>query len=74
MGQWGWVVMAVKLCLACGEAVFQAWHASVCHTPKGDTPICVKTLFLRFLTPPVTWKLETAEANVNEYVNFHTKP
>ena len=29
----------------------------------GDMPICVKTLLFRFLTTPVTWKLETAEDN-----------
>ena len=45
------------------------WHASVCRTPMGgDMSICMKTLFLRFLTAPVTSKLEPAGAN--EYVHF----
>ena len=34
----------------------------------GDTPICVKSLFLGFLTAPVTSKLKQAEAN--EYIIF----
>ena len=62
VGWWGWVV---------GSSWWWScvWHASVCCIPGGrDTPICVKTLCLRFLKAPVTSKLETAEAT--EYVNF----
>ena len=49
------------------------WHASACRIPVGgDTPICVKSLFLRFLKAPVTLKLKPAETN--EYVKLLMLP
>ena len=35
------------------------WHAGICRIPVGgDKPICVKSLFLRFLKAPITSKLK----------------
>ena len=43
------------------------WHAGVCRIPVGrDTPICIKSLFLRFLKAPLTSKVKQAETN--EYI------
>ena len=61
MGWWGvgsgwWVAHG-------GEAVSVGMPAfAIFLAVGGDTPICVKSLFLRFLKAPVTTKVKQAEA------------